>query len=301
LGMGLWEDRAEGTGKDRIFLTRDRLAELSEKLLASGNGPVALGDDESVGLYRERESLGAEYSQLFGKLVKRAYSISDPILDEAGNFADLAAENTLEFYFAIIREGGVANACPILTPRLALLGEGDRLFIQDKIAGLYTLDGLSPEGDVVFAATGTGEAPHNAMIAELLRRGHKGKVISIVSARYWKDLAYLDVHRRLEEAFSNYRYAPLTTRNLPPGTPKRYIQDFIKDGSLEEILGKPLDSTMHFFLCGNPHMVGAPKRVKGETVYPETEGVTEVLESRYEGFSSDSKDPSRNIHYELYW
>jgi ferredoxin--NADP+ reductase len=32
-------------------------------------------------------------------------------------------------------------------------------------------------------ATGTGEAPHNAMIAELLARHHAGPIVSAVGAR----------------------------------------------------------------------------------------------------------------------
>ena len=58
---------------------------------------------------------------------------------------------------------------PALTPRLFALKEGDRIQLGERITGHYTLD-LVKEGDaVVFLATGTGEAPHNYMLWELLR------------------------------------------------------------------------------------------------------------------------------------
>lgn len=311
LGLGWWEDRVEGSGKDRLHEMSERLAELDQELSFLGDNSSepsipedapAGGEEDGQGApSQERETLSKEYGRLVQKLIKRVYSICDPVLSEDGGFADLAGENTLEFYVTIIRNGEPSSACPLLTPRLALLREGDRLFVQEKISGNYILDGLSKQSDIIFAATGTGEAPHNAMIARLMKEGHRGQIVSVVSARYKNDLAYLDVHRRLEEAFAHYKYVTLTTRDLPLGEPKVYVQDFIKNGALEELLGKPLDPSMHFFLCGNPVMVGAPKRVKGETVYPEEVGVIEVLEQLDRGFLSDPKNPARNIHFEAYW
>lgn len=41
-----------------------------------------------------------------------------------------------------------------------------------KIAGRYTLDPVNdPEAQIILLATGTGEAPHTAMLTELLRKG----------------------------------------------------------------------------------------------------------------------------------
>ena len=287
LGLGWWEDRSEGCGKDKLLMLGERVA--------------ALKDNEQPAPLEEREKLTNEYDVLVQKLIKRSYSICHPVLDETGAFADPLKENSLEFYITIIRGWDDGDTAPLLTPRLALKGEGDRVFMQPKITGFYTLDGIPKESDLIFGATGTGEAPHNPMIAELLQNGHEGQIISINCARYIEDLAYVDIHRKLEERFANYRYVVLTTRDLPPGVPKVYVQDFIKNGSLEDILGKPIDPSMHFFLCGNPDMVGAPKRVKGKFVYPDSEGVIEILETGYPDFTSVRKDPGCNIHFEEFW
>lgn len=287
LGLGWWEDRAEGCGKDKVIIMGERIADLADNDQATGP--------------EEREKLIGEYESLVQKIIKRSYSISHPVLEENGDFADPLKDNSLEFYITIIRGWEDGDTAPQLTPRLALLAEGDRIFMQPKITGFYIIGGAPKESDLIFAATGTGEAPHNPMIAWLLKNGHEGQIVSIVCARYREDLAYIDVHRKLEERFSNYKYVILTTRDLPPGTPKVYVQEYIKSGQLEELLGKPIDTSMHFFLCGNPDMVGAPKRVKGKMVYPESEGVIKILENRDPRFSFDRKNPNCNIHFEEYW
>ena len=65
-----------------------------------------------------------------------------------------------------------------------MLREGDRLFLGEKITGHFTLDPVQPDDTVVFLATGTGEAPHNYMLWELLRRGHRGRILSACCVRY---------------------------------------------------------------------------------------------------------------------
>lgn len=230
-------------------------------------------------------------------LVRRSYSISSPIFDEDGYLHDPATSKTLEFYIVLVPP--TADHIPGLTPRLALCGPGDRIYVGPRIVGRYTLAPVrDPETTVVFLATGTGEAPHNAMVTELLRKGHHGPIVSVVCVRYRADLAYLDTHRRLEERFPNYHYLPLVTRE--PDTEKLYIQDVIKRDLLAENFGVALDpARTHVYLCGNPAMIGLP-RWEGDTpIFPETEGVCQLLTER--GFQLDRQDFVGNIHTEKYW
>src|SRR5262249_31738880 len=158
-------------------------------------------------------------------LVRRAYSLSCSVLDESDRLLELDSADWVEFYVVLVRETGDPARAPGLTPRLFLLKEGDRLNMGEKITGHYTLEGVGPEDAAVFLATGTGEAPHNYMVWELLRRGHRGPILSACCVRYQRDLGYLGVHQRLMARYSNYQYLPLTTREAPPGGRKVYIQD----------------------------------------------------------------------------
>jgi ferredoxin--NADP+ reductase len=237
------------------------------------------------------------------RLARRSYSISCSVLDDSNDLLDLARTDWVEFYVVLVRRTEKGEA-PALTPRLFLLREGDRLFLGEKIAGAYTLDPVQPDDTVVFLGTGTGEAPHNYMLWDLLRRGHRGRVLSACCVRYRKDLGYRTVHDELMRRFAHYTYLPLTTREADTVANKVYIQDLITSGQLEERLGRPLNPrTTHVFLCGNPKMIGVPEknRETGAREYPQPAGVIEILERR--GFQSDQPNIKLkgNIHYEEYW
>ena len=238
------------------------------------------------------------------KVARRSYSISHAILDDNRRLLTPEQMDWLEFYIVLMRESGKVQA-PALTPRLFMLREGERLFLGEKITGAYTLDPVSPDDTVLFLGTGTGEAPHNYMLWELLRRGHRGRILSASCVRYRRDLAYLAMHQELMALYPQYTYVPLTTREPDVhDTGKVYVQDLILNGSLERQLGAPLDpERTHVFLCGNPTMIGVPDkdRITGAKVYPQPAGVIEILERR--GFRADQANIKfkGNIHFEEYW
>jgi ferredoxin--NADP+ reductase len=238
-----------------------------------------------------------------GKIIRRAYSISCSVLDEKSKLLDRAGVPWLEFYVVLVRDSEKEKP-PALTPRLFMLREGDRLFLGEKITGHYTLDLVQPGDSVVFLATGTGEAPHNYMLWDLLRRGHAGRILSACCVRYRRDLAYLPIHEELMRRYPGYTFLSLTTREADTVQHKVYIQDLIVSGQLEERLGERLDpARTHVFLCGNPKMIGVPTKDKetGQRSYPEPTGVVEILEKR--GFTADQPAlrVKGNVHFEEYW
>jgi ferredoxin--NADP+ reductase len=239
------------------------------------------------------------------RVVRRAYSISCPVLGEDGRLWDGDAADWLEFYVVLVRETDDPTRAPALTPRLFVLREGDRLQLGERATGHYTLDGIAPTDAVVFLSTGTGEAPHNYMTWALLRAGHAGPILAACCVRYRRDLGYAPVHKTLSERYTNYTYLPVATRELAAGEPKVYLQDLVTCGRIAECLGRPLDpATTHVYLCGNPAMIGPPTadHETGARRYPRPTGVVELLETRF-GFTAD--DPAAkvrgNVHFEKYW
>lgn len=236
------------------------------------------------------------------KVVRRAYSISSPVELEPGTLYDPGSHDWIEFYIVLVRENADGRV-PALTPRLFALKEGDRVQIGEKVAGHYTLDPVFPGDNVVFLSTGTGEAPHNYMLWDLLHRARAGKILSACCVRFARDLGYADLHARLTGRFPNYKYLGLTTREAG-ATRKKYIQDLITSGEMEEHLGAALDpANTHVFLCGNPKMIGVPQRdrLTGAVTYPQPPGVIEILEAR--GFRADVSATKfkGNVHFEEYW
>lgn len=240
------------------------------------------------------------------RLIRRAYSISSPLVDGSGNVVQPADMLDIEFYIALVRS--VASHPPALTPRLFLLNEGDRLHMGSRAHGRYTVEHLNDNNDVLFCATGTGEAPHNAMIAWLLSRGHRGRIVAVVTVRYRRDLGYLNEYRVLERKFPNFRYVPLTTRepeNIDSTHPdfvgKKYIQDFVDSDALLESASIALNpETTCVYLCGNPEMVGLAKSHDSAASDPaKPMGMVRLLERR--GFRLDQPRVPGNIHVEQYW
>ncbi len=239
-----------------------------------------------------------------GKLVRRAYSIGLSILDENGRLFDFDTAHApwLELYIVLVR--GAEEGSPALTPRLFTLQTGRRVFLGTKITGHFTLDPVQPNDTVVFLSTGTGEAPHNYMLWDLLRRGHPGRILAACCVRHRTDLGYLTVHEELMRRHANYTYLPLTTRDADTVGHKVYIQDLITSGLLEKTLGRPLDShTTHVYLCGNPKMIGAPvvDRATGAKTFPQPPGVVELLTQRQFQIDQPRKKIVGNIHFEEYW
>ncbi len=238
------------------------------------------------------------------RMCKRAFSISCSMLDDAGVLRRPGEFPYLEFYVVLVRHA--AAHPPALTPRLFGRQPGSRLFAEPRAAGRYTLDGVEPNDDVFFFATGTGEAPHNAMIAELLATGHGGRIVSVVCVRHKLDAAYRAVHEDLMRRFPNYHYSLLTTRepeNVEPAHPryagKQYLQDIVRSGRLERETQVPLDPAhAHVYLCGNPDMIGIGHRAAGAVV-PAPGSMLEVLTVR--GFKLAANNAAGNLHFERYW
>ena len=233
------------------------------------------------------------------KVVKRSYSISDPVLDEGGDLFERGPDTPLEIYVALVAGVGLQRL-PMLTPRLFAKSSGDRIFLGRRIVGRYVLDDVGVDDDVLLLGTGTGEAPHNTMINSLLRSGHRGQIVSLVSVRYQIDLGYHDVHRELERRFPNYRYIPIPTREAHSLGNKTYIQDLLREPRYERDLGISIDpDSTHVFLCGNPAMIGLPSWDGDEPNFPNREGACEVLHKR--GFTLDRRGQPGNVHFEEYW
>jgi len=260
------------------------------------------------------------------KLVRRAYSISCPMVDCPGGVADgddqhaeaaVPADPTecllpvdkidyLEFYITLVRRATTTSSKPpALTPRLFGKKAGDRMVVEKKITGRYLLGQIDSDDTVLMLGTGTGEAPHNAMATTLLAGGHRGRIVVATSVRYRRDAAYLTQHRRLMQWFPNYCYLPLTTRepeNIDPAHPqyvgKQYLQRLFQSGQLAELAGTELTpKTTHVFLCGNPDMIGY---VPPGADIPERPGMLPLL--RQAGFrDGDVPDGPGVIRFEKYW
>jgi len=179
------------------------------------------------------------------KLIKRAYSI-----------ASSSTEDSVEFYITLVHSGQ-------LTPRIFNLQIGDKIFMGKRAVGMFTLDQVDEERNVVLIATGTGVAPYMSMLrSNALRR--KGRIMVIHGAANSWDLGYSSELKLLANMFPNFTYYPTITEpeKEPTGWygDTRFIQDIWDSGIAKEKWGiETTPDNTDFFLCGNPKMVEGMK------------------------------------------
>ena len=189
------------------------------------------------------------------KLIKRAYSI-----------ASASTEDSVEFYITLVHSGQ-------LTPRIFDLQIGDKIFMGKKAVGMFTLDQVDENRNVVLIATGTGVAPYMSMLrSNALRR--KGRIMVIHGAANSWDLGYSSELKLLASMFPNFIYYPTITE--PDKEPigwdgdTRFIQDIWEDGIAQDKWGlTPTVDDTEFFLCGNPRMVDGMKESLGHQGFKE--------------------------------
>ncbi len=264
---------------------------------------IGLGNWEPRAPGTQPEPLAEEHLQ---KLPKRAYSVSCSLAFKDGQLLRVNEYPYLEFYVSLVRRA--TRHPPALTPRLFMVDEGARLYISSQAKGSYNLASVKSDEDVFFFATGTGEAPHNAMIAELLTRNHRGRIVNAVCVRRRSDAAYHENHQEIARRYPRYSYLLLTTRepeNVDPAAPnyvgRKYLQDVVRSGELDEMFGvKLMPDRAQVFLCGNPEMIGAPKSDRNNVdaaLHPS--GMLKILIDR--GFKFEHSALASNVHFEDYW
>jgi len=207
------------------------------------------------------------------KLIRRPYSIaSSPTEDDA-----------LEFYLIVVDDGA-------LTPRLWDLHEGDRLYMDGKCRGTFTLEGIPPGKDLVMISTGTGLAPYISMLRTYRNTGFWNKAIVIHGTRLARDLGYRAELEQIASEEPDIIYLPTCTREPADSNwegLRGRVNVVLEPKTFTELTGDELTpENCHLFLCGNPAMIDQCE-----------------AEMQQRGFSTYHKknNPEGNIHLERYW
>jgi ferredoxin--NADP+ reductase len=177
------------------------------------------------------------------KLIRRAYSIASSSL----------TREYMEFYIGLVTSGA-------LTPRLFALEISDHLWLSPKVTGMFTLDQVPSEKNVVLVATGTGLAPYMSMLSSELQCDSQRRFAVLHGAYHSWDLGYRSELETLQHLCKNLTYVP--TIDHPDGEPvpwhghTGHVQELWVKGVVAEAWGfQPAPENTHVFLCGNPFMI----------------------------------------------
>ncbi len=199
-------------------------------------------------------------------VVKRAYSIGSAASDKQGMDVCL-----------IQVPGGR------LTPRLWALRQGERLWVDPRANGDFTLEHV-PHGQVlVMIATGTAVAPYVSMLRTYPSSRWK-KLIVVHGVRRVIDLAY-DAELQGFAARGAATYVPVVSREPSFAGRQGRVQQVFEPDAYQSIVGEPLTPEhTHVYLCGNPEMV---------------KGLRDWLHPL--GFTVATRTHRGNLHVERYW
>jgi ferredoxin/flavodoxin---NADP+ reductase len=206
------------------------------------------------------------------KLIRRAYSIA----------SSSVARQYLEFYVTLVKSGE-------LTPRLFGLGVGDRLWLGRKITGMFTLDQVPAEANLVLVATGTGVAPYMSMVRTVLSMDCPRRFAILHGAQHSWDLGYHAELVTLQRVCPRLTYIPIVSRPKDEvavwAGKTGYCQDLWTSREIARAWGfDPTPENTHVFLCGNPAMI---------------ENMIHLLTQA--GFREHSNRSPGEIHLEKYW
>lgn len=204
--------------------------------------------------------------------ISRAYSIASSSKEK----------EYLEFYISLVRSG-------TLTPRLFALKRGEKVHLGPKISGMFTLDQIPEDANLILMGTGTGIAPYISMIRTFIKPGSPRRFVVVHGARHSWDLGYRSELSSLDRMVDGFDYIPIISRPneeiIPWGGENGYVQDVWKRGIISDLWGKvPTPEDAHIFLCGNPGMVN-------DTV--------EMLAQ--DGFLENTRKQPGQVHLERYW
>ncbi|WP_435685974.1 ferredoxin--NADP reductase [Sedimenticola selenatireducens] len=257
----------EVTGEIRILQVR--LDQPGFKFKAGQYTMLGLLQDEPRIPEAQPEDNGAEPGG--DPMIRRAYSIA----------SGSTQQEYLEFYVSIVSSGA-------LTPRLFALQEGDRLYVAEKSKGLFTLDRVPVESNVLLVGTGTGLAPYVSMLRSEVLANRDRRIAVLHGASFSWDLGYRRELESLSLYNDHFSYIPTISR---PHVDKDWqgftgrLPPFLDDPTLEELCGFALEpGPSHVLLCGNPAMI---------------EDATVRLEAR--GYQQKRPREPGNLHMEKYW
>jgi len=206
------------------------------------------------------------------RLIKRAYSIASSSKEK----------EYIELYVRLVTSGA-------LTPRLFALNIGDRLWLSPKTKGMFTIDEVPHNQNIILFATGTGVAPYMSMLRSNVIIQEKRKYAVVHSAWNSWDLGYQSELLTIERLCPNFSYIPVISAPEKEPMPWHGHAGFVQQIWKNKVIHKRWDlditpDNTRIFLCGHPEMIRE---------------MIALLQN--DGFQEHTSLKPGTIHLEKYW
>src|SRR5262245_1074222 len=184
-----------------------------------------------------------------GQFVRIALDIANERVARPFSFVNPPQDPVLEFFGVTVPQGP-------LSPRLAELRAGDRLYVAPNPAGFLTLSEVPDAESLWLLATGTGIAPFLSILRTVAPWKRFHNVVLVHAVRHARELVYQELISRLTSTRSNFKYVTFVSREAATGSLEGRIPAAVRDGRLEWAAALRLaPETSQVMLCGNPGML----------------------------------------------
>jgi len=193
---------------------------------------------------------GAPLAFEAGQFVRIALDIGGERIARPFSMVNAPQDPVLEFYGIVVPQGP-------LSPRLALLAAGERLFVAPNPAGFLVLSEVPAARTLWLVSTGTGIAPFISMLRSGAPWQRFEQVVLVHAVRHAAELVYrTDIDAAAARHGQRFRYVRVVSREDAPGSLRGRIPALALDGQLEAAAGLELASaSSQVMLCGNPDML----------------------------------------------
>ena len=193
---------------------------------------------------------GAPLAFEAGQFVRIALDLGGERVARPFSFVNPPQDTAHEFYGIVVPQGP-------LSPRLAELKAGERLYVARNPAGFLVLSEIPDAETLWLVSTGTGIAPFLSILRTEAVWKRFGSVVLVHAVRYAKELIYRDL---VEDIFlknpKQFHSVTFVSREAAPGSLAGRVPAAIRDGRLAKAAGLALaPETSHVMLCGNPDML----------------------------------------------
>lgn len=198
-----------------------------------------------------------------GQFVKIALDLRGERVGRPFSFVNPPSGPNSEFYGVIVPGGA-------LSPSLAALRPGDKLYLADIASGFLVLSEVPAAAVLWMISTGTGIAPFLSILQDDAVWRRYASVVLVHAARRMLDLTYRALIEGLLQAHgARLSYVTMVSREKPGAQPGAMLEGrtpaAIRDGRLEAAAGRALNAQeAQVMLCGNPDMIHDATLALGE-------------------------------------
>jgi len=214
-----------------------------------------------------------------GQFTRVALDIDGERVGRPYSLVNAPGERPLEIYFNEVPEGP-------LSPRLARLEPGDRVWVDRTPRGFFTLDEIPDAGQLWMLSTGTALGVFLSILRTRTPWRRFRDVVLVQGVRRAAELTYADTLAQISTRHpGQFTYVPVLSREDHAEALHGRIPALLAGGGLEEATNLRLSpSHSQIMLCGNQGMI---------------QDATEHLKER--GFKRNRRSEPGNITTEKYW